>query len=237
MEIVRGFEQPKSIHHELARALEDLIIKWALKPGTRLVETEISATYGVSRSPVREALVYLEHQRLVTREARHGFSVAAASLEDLNEIYACRIPLECLAVAEAAARCTAADAKELNRIMVASRQAGDRRDIDAYFRSNIELKNYFQKIAGNKTLRLLLHMVGKPSLRYRHLLYIKNPEMLDVSVGANAKIVGAIETGRAADAQVAMKELLTRTWEALASHLAEMQSDDDFNVLLAKPNI
>ncbi len=87
----------------LAALLEQEIIFGRLPPSARLTEEEVALRYGVSRSPVREALRLLERDGLVLREARRGIWVAPLSLKDFDEIYACRIELEGLA-ADGAAR-------------------------------------------------------------------------------------------------------------------------------------
>ena len=91
----------QAIPEVLRRQLEEEIVFGRLEPLARLTEEEVAARYGVSRSPVREALRLLEGDGLVHRAARRGIWVAPLSLRDFDEIYACRIPLEGLAAAGA----------------------------------------------------------------------------------------------------------------------------------------
>ena len=89
---------------ELAPFLEREIITRRLEPGEKLVELDLCARFGVSRSPMREALRLLEASLLVTRRPRYGVRVAPMTLENLNHVYACRAPLEALGAG--GGRCT-----------------------------------------------------------------------------------------------------------------------------------
>ena len=90
------------IPENLAEILEEEIIFGRLKSKERLTEEMVAERYGVSRSPVREALRLLERDGLVTREARRGIWVSPMSQKDFDEIYMCRIPLEGLVAQQAA---------------------------------------------------------------------------------------------------------------------------------------
>jgi DNA-binding GntR family transcriptional regulator len=105
----------EAIPEGLARRLEDEIISGRLEPLTRLIEEEVALRYGVSRSPVREALRLLERDGLVNRAARQGIWVAPMSLRDFDEVYTCRIPLEGIAAAQAARSIDAAHARGRRR--------------------------------------------------------------------------------------------------------------------------
>src|ERR1700738_2979996 len=92
----------KTLAVELAPFLEREIVTRRLEPGEKLVELELCARFGVSRSPMREALRLLEASLLVTRRPRYGVRVAPMTLENLDHVYACRAPLEALAASSVA---------------------------------------------------------------------------------------------------------------------------------------
>ncbi|CAO3433797.1 GntR family transcriptional regulator [Azospirillum doebereinerae] len=84
-------------------ALRNLVLEGTLPPGSKLRETELAARFGVSRTPVREALVAAEREGLVTYELNRGYAVRQFSLHDLLENYELRGLLEghgCRIVAE-----------------------------------------------------------------------------------------------------------------------------------------
>ena len=87
---------------DLTQRLLDAIDAGELAPGARLVEAELAARFGVSRTPVREALNRLETQGLVARDPRRGTVVASLDYDQLGELYALRTVTEGFAARMAA---------------------------------------------------------------------------------------------------------------------------------------
>ncbi|MDH6279587.1 GntR family transcriptional regulator [Prescottella agglutinans] len=83
--------------------------------GAALHETQLSETYGASRTPIREALNWLAHDGLLERASR-GFRVRSGTAEDVIEIYAARVALEAEAAGAAALRHTDLDMARLERL-------------------------------------------------------------------------------------------------------------------------
>lgn len=101
----------------VADALRLDILRGRLGAGTRLDIDDIAARHGVSRTPVRDALKQLESEGLVQVLPYRGVEVTALTDDDLRELFAIRIALERLAVAEAALRITEAELDGLRRIL------------------------------------------------------------------------------------------------------------------------
>lgn len=93
------------------------ILRGRLGAGTRLDIDEIAAAHGVSRTPVRDALKQLEAEGLVQVLPYRGVQVTSLTAEDLRELFAIRIALERLAVAQAARSITDAELAALRRIL------------------------------------------------------------------------------------------------------------------------
>jgi DNA-binding GntR family transcriptional regulator len=101
----------------VAEALRLDILRGRLGGGARLDIDEIAARHGVSRTPVRDALKQLESEGLVQVLPYRGVEVTALTDDDLRELFAIRIALERLAVAQAALRITEAELDGLRRIL------------------------------------------------------------------------------------------------------------------------
>lgn len=101
----------------VADALRVDILRGRLGAGTRLDIDEIAARHGVSRTPVRDALKQLEAEGLVQVLPYRGVEVTSLSDDDLRELFAIRIALERLAVAQAALRITGAELDGLRRVL------------------------------------------------------------------------------------------------------------------------
>lgn len=100
----------------LSKAYEDIkqrIIYFDLKPGDRIFESEIARSLGISRTPVREALLILENEGLVERDSRLGFIVRRLSREEVEEYFSIRRILECYAVPLIVDRVTSAELRAL----------------------------------------------------------------------------------------------------------------------------
>ncbi|MDR5823761.1 GntR family transcriptional regulator [Caballeronia sp. LZ043] len=85
-------------------ALREQILSNALRPGTQMLEQELVQWFGVSRTPVREALIRLQNERLVQIIPRHGMRVRNVSLTDIEEVFQVQTSLEATAAAAVAAR-------------------------------------------------------------------------------------------------------------------------------------
>lgn len=210
-----AFRVPDIIAKDLARHIEDQIIFGELAPNTRLVEEEIVQRYNVSRSPVREALRALEQEGLAVRELRRGVWVSSLGLEDLQEVYNCRIVMEGLATELAAQHRSEDDIGAIEAAYTALAKTKDSDDMKQFFRANLVLSNSIHSAAHNKTLKRLLGSIGKQSLRYRYLAYSHAPEMMTASVEGNREIIAAIEKKNARHARILMEDLIQRSWTVI----------------------
>src|SRR5437868_11293328 len=84
-------------------SLRSDILSCRLAPGDDMREQELAQRYAVSRQPVREALLRLERERLVTVHARQGYQINAISVADARDLLRMRLALEPACAAEAAA--------------------------------------------------------------------------------------------------------------------------------------
>jgi DNA-binding GntR family transcriptional regulator len=209
------FRLPDPIAKDLCRVLEDEIVFGQLAPETRLVEEEVAKRYGVSRSPVREALRLLEQGGLVVREARRGIWVAPIGRADLDEVYSCRVTLEGLAAEQAARARTPAHVQALRMTFADMEKAHDSGDTRAYFRSNVRLSEAIHAAANNATLRRLLNSIGQQAQRYRYLAYSKAPHLVELSLAGNRDVIDAIAQADPVRAREITERLIRRSWETV----------------------
>ncbi|AZV48799.1 GntR family transcriptional regulator [Bacillus halotolerans] len=91
-------DKPTPYYLQFYFQLKKMIFNGTFKPGERINETQLAKSFGVSRSPIREAMRLLEKDGLLRADDRNGFSIASLTAKDVDEIYKIRIPLELLAV-------------------------------------------------------------------------------------------------------------------------------------------
>ncbi|MCB8882080.1 GntR family transcriptional regulator [Acidisoma cellulosilytica] len=203
----------RAIPEHVAQLLTNEIIFGRLAPNARLTEEEVAATYGVSRSPVREGLRLLERDGLVRRSARKGIWVSPLSLRDFDEVYQIRVGLEALA-AEGAAQSDAAAAAKLALVSILDRlkTAEDQSDIPALFRADVEASDLIYKLSGNATLQRLLLSLEKQALRYRFFTYSESTKAVKMSLGGSRKIFACIYGGKAKEAHDLTAALIGDIW-------------------------
>lgn len=86
----------------VAENIRDAILAGTYKPGDRLVEQELSDSFGTSRGPIREAMKILTSEGLINHRKNHGAVVSAPAFDDVLEVYAMRMSLGALALTHAA---------------------------------------------------------------------------------------------------------------------------------------
>ncbi|MBZ9603608.1 GntR family transcriptional regulator [Phyllobacterium chamaecytisi] len=215
MNLVRIQKLSISIPENLAEILEEEIIYGRLKSRERLTEEMIAERYGVSRSPVREALRLLERDGLVIREARRGIWVAPLSLKDFDEVYTCRIELEGLAAKYAALSNDTERKGEFSGLQNELTDAIKRNDAKQFFLVDVRGSLLTYTLADNKTLTRLLGGLEKQALRYRFHAYQQNPNILQLSFDDTARIYDAIRDGDAAKAQDLTENLIREIWQKM----------------------
>lgn len=130
------------------------ILDNAWPPGHRMLEQEVALALGMSRTPVREALVRLQAEGLVEVVPRHGMRVLPVSPNDMREIYEVLTALECMAAEQLARRRPTDD--ELRPLVEATEAmdwALDADDLDAWAKADERFHAQLVELAGNRLLQ------------------------------------------------------------------------------------
>jgi DNA-binding GntR family transcriptional regulator len=101
--------EPLSLADRAYRAIQDRLVRLDIRPGAPINEEELCLSLGLSRTPVREALKRLEHERLVVAYPRRGTFATEINVTDLTHIFEVRLVIEPAAAASAARHATPAD--------------------------------------------------------------------------------------------------------------------------------
>lgn len=99
---------------EVYQRLKEMILSFELYPGSRVTETELADYFGVSRTPVREALLRLEHEGHISSRSKQGCFIRQIDIDELSEYYRVRMALE---VAAVEAACSHMPNSELERLI------------------------------------------------------------------------------------------------------------------------
>ncbi len=179
------------------------------RPGDRLVESELAERFGVSRTPIREALQRLETQSLLSRDGR-SLIVASLDHNQLAELYVVRTELEGLA-ARLAARHAAPEEVKVLKDMVAE----DRRLLgkpDALSRANRRFHKQIHLASHNR------YLVQQLDLVHRSMALLATTSLAaegrdEDALAEHASIVEAIERGDGDAAYAALKDHISKAFE------------------------
>ena len=115
---------PRALYEEVAEIIRQRIFSRELEPGSWIDELQIAKAYGISRTPLREALKVLAAEGLVTMKVRRGAYVTEVSEKDLRDVYHLLSLLESDAAAVVAATASPADLKRLQSLHAELEAAG-----------------------------------------------------------------------------------------------------------------
>ncbi|MGW5237319.1 GntR family transcriptional regulator [Monashia sp. NPDC004114] len=146
----------RSLRDEVADELRDRIVNGTLEPGQRLVERVLAEELGVSRVPVRDALVQLRGEGFVTEVPRKGVFVTAMSEHDVRELFNVREALEVLAVRLATEGTDQAELRRLREILDQSAAAIRASDVLEVGRCNQAFHDQITAMAHNDLLASIL---------------------------------------------------------------------------------
>ena len=189
-------------------SLEQRIVEGELGNGKRLDETELSGFYGVSRTPVREALQRLAESGLAEHLPRRGTFVRSPSLSQLVEMFEVMAELECMAIRLAARRATSNDIDALEKDNETCRAAVAANDTKKYYEINARLHGRIYQMSGNSFLAneaRRLHDRLRPFRR----LQLRVRGRMEESMAEHDIILAALRDGDADRAMETMKKHIT----------------------------
>jgi DNA-binding GntR family transcriptional regulator len=183
------------------RLLEDIRTR-KLQPGDRLLETELAARLGISRTPVREAIRQMEADGLVVHVPRSGARVRALDYSEINELYEMRAVLEATAArlsARAASEVELAELEALNKEM-----EGAVDDMDRLYRLNRQFHDTLLNAARNRYLSKSIEALKK-TLLILGPSTMEEGERARLAVAEHAEMIAALLARDGAGAEAAMR--------------------------------
>src|SRR5205823_2729072 len=138
LHLLQPLEARESVERRVTRTVRELIVTGGLAEGTPLVQRELAERLGVSQTPVRTALQYLEREGLVSTGATGRAFVRPLTREDLEEIYAARLGLEGLAARLGAAALGEPELRQMRPMLNRLREFAAAAAVDEYLRTRWE---------------------------------------------------------------------------------------------------
>jgi DNA-binding GntR family transcriptional regulator len=194
-------------------AVRDAIAAGTIKPGEHLREPAIADSLGISRTPIREALLRLETERFVERTTGRRLVVTAVTPEEVLDVYAVREVLNGLAARLAAENASTTDLIRLRRLHREMKWAHDDGDIARMARLNFEFHDAVCATSRNSFLLEMLRKAHDTHHRYPGSTF-SLPERAAGSLQEHEEILQAIETSDGARAETLAQQHTAKAREA-----------------------
>jgi DNA-binding GntR family transcriptional regulator len=172
--------------------LREAILKGDIKPGERLMELQLAAKLGVSRTPIREAIRMLEQEGLAVTIPRKGAEVARMTLKDMEDVLEIREALDELAVRIACGKISEEQLERLIDIKEQFERNTRTGDVKAIAAADVTFHDVIYEATGNPKLVTLLNNLREQVYRYR-VEYIKDPKNYPTLIAEHEAIVEGIK--------------------------------------------
>jgi DNA-binding GntR family transcriptional regulator len=198
--------------------IREAILDGRLEPGRRLKEEELARELGISRTPVREALLMLHAEGLVVATPNRGAIVRVHEAEDLDDLYQLRALLEGHATRRAATRISEREIEVLRESCERFESLIPEEDLRELVRENLLFHNTILDVAGSARLAALVRKVIELPLVYKSYIWY-SPDQKRISVHYHRQIVNALAMRDAERAELVMKEHVFEARDLLVSHV------------------
>lgn len=226
MNTLTPLEETPSLDKLAYEKIKEAILTFQFLPNQALVEGELAIQLGISKTPVRDALLRLEKEGLVIRIPYKGTHVSDINNQDMENIFMIRIALEGLAIQLATEKLTEEDFRRMDELIVQHEESLARRDVANVSIINSIFHNVIINRCDNPLLEQMLHNLDDHLKRYR-LLSISQwtrteksvPEHRTILENLRARNPQGAETAMRVHLQSAMQDLYGQDYEELERNL------------------
>jgi DNA-binding GntR family transcriptional regulator len=198
---------------EVAERLREQIFSHELAPGSWLDEQSLAIAFGISRTPMREAIKVLATEGLVTTKMNKGAYVTEVDRQDLEQIFTVLSLLEGQAAKETAIKASEEQLTRLDDLHHRLEKAAADRDLEQFFEINVRFHEMIQEIAGNPWMNGVIDDLRKVLKLQRRDSLSRSGRLLS-SLVEHREILQAILKRDPLAAEAAMRQHLARGLEA-----------------------
>ncbi|MBO5154462.1 MAG: GntR family transcriptional regulator [Eubacterium sp.] len=201
--------------------LREAILRGDLVPGERLMELQLAAKLGVSRTPIREAIRMLEQEGLAITIPRKGAIVAGMTEKDMQDVLEIREALEELSVQVACDKITDEEIAELQKNMKNFEHSLKSGDLKKMAQADVEFHDVIYRATDNPKLINMLNNLREQMYRYR-VEYLKNPQNHEQLLQEHEAIYkGIVEKDKSAVTEMIRKHISNQV--AVVKHMIREQ--------------
>lgn len=209
----------ENLANKVADLIRHAILTGELKAGEKIPQDDLAEAYGVSRMPIREALVILNYEGLVNLEPRRGAWVAPMTLQTVDESYAIRHWAESQAVYLSVPRLSSPDLAEAQRALETLEGAENRGDTETFIRANAEFHTILRRRCPWPKLTTLVESLWKgfPPL---------SPQFVTGQMARDhdehRRLLASAQEGQADEAKQLMEHHIQRSWNMARTHFQDL---------------
>ena len=204
---------PRALYEEVAELLRQRIFAAELEPGSWIDEMRLAEEYGISRTPMREAIKVLAAEGLITMKMRRGAYVTEVSKSDLNQIFTVLALLEGQACRETALKASEGQLEALDSIHMKLERAAADRDLEQFFTINQSFHDKLQEISNNPWMKRVIDDLRKV-LKLQRRDSLSKRGRLESSLQEHRKLLSALLARDPDLSEKLMKEHLLKGQQA-----------------------
>jgi len=204
----------RPLYEDVADRLREQIFTKVLGPGSWLDEQSLAVQFGISRTPMREAIKVLASEGLVTIKMRRGAYVTEVNRSDLEQIFTIMSLLEGQAAKETALKASEDELNRLDHLHHRLEKAAADRDIEQFFEINGKFHELIQEIAGNRWMNGVIADLRKV-LKLHRRDSLTSTGRIQSSLIEHREILQALLKRDEVAAEASMRKHLARGLEAL----------------------
>jgi DNA-binding GntR family transcriptional regulator len=196
----------KSLKEQVYDYLREQLRRGNILPGTAINLDETSRKLGVSRTPLRDALLQLESEGFVTIYPRRGVIVNALSLRDIKDYYQIIGALESAAVLQAFDKISEEAVRTMEEIIKGMQKAIEADDFDLYYEKNLALHDVYLTLCGNENLVRIVRTLKKRLYDFpRQKGFVKEWEI--ASIAEHTELLRLLKQRKAAEAAAFVRDV------------------------------
>ncbi len=180
------------LRNEVYLSIKEAILTGEFAPGERISIGRLLQEIGFSPTPIREALLKLEHEGFVSRLPRGGFIISRFTQKDIDQIFDIRSLLESYAVGLAIQHIRKEDILWLERNIKESEQFIQKKELNKVSKLNTEFHDYLNRLSENERLLSIINELRDQIFQYRSAI-LRVPLKAKISIEHHKKMVDAIK--------------------------------------------
>jgi DNA-binding GntR family transcriptional regulator len=214
---LRALTQPLPLAKMAYERLHDSIIHGQLRRGEVYNEMALAKALGISRTPVREALLELSAQGLVTFLPRKGVMIKHFTRKDVEEIFELRRVIELAAIEKVAKANPPCDLSKLKKYLEDQKRAAFKKDYTAFMRADRGFHATFCELANNQRLVQILEKV-RDLVHFMGMQGLNTKGRAEVVIREHERVLSTVAERNPVKARKAMEDHLNVSEQAVLEH-------------------